>query len=79
MKEALSSSEASVLTRATLCNIPEDGILHFIYLEEEINAFILGGYHVMQFLFHPKEEPAEVISQTLSHYEQGCSRDEELI
>jgi hypothetical protein len=34
MKEALSSSETSVISRATQRNIPEDAILLFIYNSE---------------------------------------------
>jgi hypothetical protein len=38
MKEALSSSETSVLTRATRRNIPEDAILQVDYWRVFVNA-----------------------------------------
>jgi hypothetical protein len=44
MMEELSSSETSVLTRATRCNIPEDAILHSDCRENLKSYIALTGW-----------------------------------
>jgi hypothetical protein len=51
MKDALRSSETSVLTRATRCNIPEDAILHSHCREKlksytPFNFILCESFHV---------------------------------
>jgi hypothetical protein len=44
--EALSSSETSVLTRATRRNMPEDGVLHRLYLLKLDVSVLWSSRHI---------------------------------